>query len=226
MRRWWLWGRKPQPRLTPEVISATIAKPTRSVIVHFGEAKQPERFYWQLRRHDHVKDLAIRALRLTDRNQALPLTATAVEEFLTAVDGQNLEPLYLLQVPTLDIDRGVLAQLAGCTAIPQQNVVNLVMPAQVMFDFLANGASDDYQMPVSVAELLDGWPMKESQTLEAFLQQAPETEPKHLTPLPDAVQITLGDWQQADQQITELFDAPLKQAATTAAGTFVFTDVD
>jgi phage gp46-like protein len=70
-------------------------------------------FYWQLRRHDRVKDLAIRALQFRDRELTLPLTASDVQAFLTAVDAAKLVPLYLLQVPAQDIDAGVLAQLSG-----------------------------------------------------------------------------------------------------------------
>jgi hypothetical protein len=228
MRRWWRFWDKPKPIwLTPEVIQATMPKNSRSVIVHFGESDRPDRFYWQLRRHDRVNDLAIRAFQLRDRDLALPLTASDVTAFLKAVDAEKLVPLYLLQVPAQDIDAGVLAQLNGNTSLPHDRTVNLIMPAQVMFDFLANGASDNSQSSVLVAELLDGWPMKHSQTLDAFLQESTHCQSHLAEPLPMQAEVQVKDWQQADDQIMELFDVPLRQVATTHKNeTFVFTDME
>lgn len=228
MRRWWrFWAKSKSIWLTPEAIQAIMPKNSHSVIVRFGEADQPDRFYWQLRRHDRVKDLAIRALQFRDRELTLPLTASDVQAFLAAVDVEKLVPLYLLQVPAQDIDAGVMAQLSGDTPMPRGNLVNLVMPAQVMYDFLANGASDDTQSPVMVAELLDGWPMKHSQTLAAFLQGCAHCELRAAKPLPKLGEVQVKDWQQADAQITALFDPQLRQAAATdKMATFVFTDVE
>jgi hypothetical protein len=228
MRRWWRFWDKPKPMwLTPEAIQAIMPKNSRSMIVRFGEADQPDHFYWQLRRHDRVKDLAIRALQLQDRDMTLPLKACDVQMFLTAVDAEKLVPLYLLQVPAQDIDAGVMAQLNGDASISHDRLINLEMPAQVMFDFLANGASDNTQSPVLVAELLDGWPMKHSQTLATFLNGCAHCELRAAVPLPKQGQVQVSDWQQADTQITALFDPQLRQVATTdKMATFVFTDVE
>lgn len=228
MRRWWRFWKKPASVwLTPEAIQATMPPNSRSVIVHFGAEDHTDRFYWQLRRHDHIKDLAIRALRLTDRQLPLPLDAKAVQRFLEAVDVNSLVPLYLLQVPVSAIASGVLAQLSGNTVSVPAKVINLVMPAQVMYDFLSNGASDDAALPVSVGELLDGWPMKQSQTLAAFLQRSVQCVLGSSAPLPMEDEVQVKNWQQVDGSITELFDVPLRQAATTdQLATFMFTDIE
>ncbi len=228
MRRWWRFWKKPASVwLTPEAIQATMPPNSRSVIVHFGAEDHTDHFYWQLRRHDHIKDLAIRALRLTDRQQPLPLDAKAVQRFLEAVDVNSLVPLYLLQVPVSAIASGVLAQLSGNTVSSPVKVINLVMPAQVMYDFLANGASDDASLPVSVGELLDGWPMKYSQSLEAFLQGGAQCVLRSVVPLPMEDEVQVENWQQVDGSITKLFDVPLRQAATTdKLATFMFTDIE
>mgnify|MGYP004700687353 CR=1 FL=1 len=224
---WRFWGKRKSAWLTPEAIETNMPKDLRSAIVRFGENDHQARFYWQLRRHDSVKDLAIRAFKVTQRQQALPLSAQAVQEFLQVVDTDQLIALYLVQVPASLIDAGVLAQLAANSAMPATKIVDLVIPAPVMYDFLANEASDDRQVPVTVGELLDGWPMKSSQTLGAFLQNARAVAHQIPAPLPSVRQVQLSDWQQADATITKLFDLPLRQAmATEKNATFVFTDME
>ncbi len=213
--------------LSPETVLATMPQVAHSLVVHLGPLDHERPCYWQLRQQGQHHDRALLAVSLPDREAKLPLTAAAVADFCQASAAAGIEAVYLLGVATADLVAGVLDQVSAGAPRPQGKATYLVLPAQTLYDFLANETqSMPGQVPL-VGELLDGWPMHQAKTLSAYvLAQRPADEPGIFSPVPSGAR-QYDQWEHAEPAVAALFDAPLRQVADSGHGaTFVFTDID
>lgn len=225
MRRMQRWRHPAQS--TPESVLQTLARATHSLIVHVGANDALQPFYWQLRQGGREREVAVRTLALPRRAGQLPLVVDQVAAFWQAQTARGLTPVYLLKVARRDLAPGVLAYVNAGAPADTEDALYLVLPAQVMYDFVANATGQGQSLVPSVGELLDGWPMRATQTIAAYaLAPRQRGTTATVVPVPTGVQ-TYPQWAQAEQKVGQWFDAPLRRVvASETAATFVFTDID